>query len=725
MNFSGGLKTARAQLVRGHNYLVDVDGGFVDSQQMPALSCFRAELAITHSVATTDAVPLHQIWHFEAQDGTDRLYFAWGTKVGTESAALVTGLTNGAKYGAAVLGDKAYFFNGTDAPFSINLSNNAVDSSLGVARPTVSAGATVALSKPSVTNATATLSPGGSSNVKGNVKHYICKVTNDKEGALSAAINEAGVECGTGNRIAVALTHADFGSNKYNIYRTKANGTTPYYVGTQTGGGKYTDDIADEKDADGTGGLGAQYKGDVEGEVKGAVKYYISEVTGTNPIQESALSVSFAPIDCGDGNRPVLTFNDTVGSEFYGNTYKIYRTTKDGAHPFFVAQIDVASAAPGTKFTDAVPDHELGDLPFLHGDVPPTEATAAISYLNRLFLLAGSRLYWSDISIDGAHPESFWTAENGNWIEVYGDDGDVGVALARVPDGLLIFKKNHAYKLIGKTPSEFVLSEITFGDSGGRVLGTPSTTSLVAIPGGVAFYYAGAVYIYSGGGIRKISQDVEDHLRPVGDTLFATKVYLGYHADRGQLWLSLDYPVSPAVGTLIYSLDMGMWVGGDLKSYKGMVSGVGYKATGAALDGGVYANDADQNGVFYLLDLTPTLGSVGGNVIPTARALTATTAAFGGGSSLKRFLYADVYWSSIPQGGTGAALGVTPIVDGVSATKVTQSIGVVKPPLFDKMRVRMGYTGRDIAFKFDTTTLHSILKIDIWYQELGTSKDDD
>ena len=141
-------------------------------------------------------------------------------------SSIPTSLTN-PDFSSVVLNDAIFMVNGVDTPAKHDFE---VLSQAGVTRP-------------DITNATVSLNPGGENAVRGVVRYFIAQMTATTEGALSAEIGP--IDAANHDRVDVNLTHADFGTNTYLIYRTQANEGTPYFLAETTGGTIYTDDIPD------------------------------------------------------------------------------------------------------------------------------------------------------------------------------------------------------------------------------------------------------------------------------------------------------------------------------------------------------------------------------------------------------------------------------------------------------------------------------------------------
>jgi len=151
---------------------------------------------------------------------------------------LKTGLTASKRLSYCVMGDSGgteyiLCFNGTDTPFKVKISDNTVSN--------------IGLTRQSVTNASTATSAGGENSVKGVVKYFLAELSATTESALSATFGE--IDAGDGTRINVVLSHADFASKVFKIYRTYANFVDPFYVGQidTSSSTTFTDDVPDAR----------------------------------------------------------------------------------------------------------------------------------------------------------------------------------------------------------------------------------------------------------------------------------------------------------------------------------------------------------------------------------------------------------------------------------------------------------------------------------------------
>jgi hypothetical protein len=298
------------------------------------------------------------------------------------------------------------------------------------------------------------------------------------------------------------------------------------------------------------------------GAVRGIVKYFLS-YSDTDGVTEGALSTAFGEVDAGDGSIITLSSIPDSGDS---DKKRLYRTFADGSQPFFLATLDDGT----TTYEDNIADVDLGDLPFLHGDPPPSEEiVAAAAHLNRIFLLTrDSILYWSD----PGNGESFYTQANGNWVEIQKNDGDYGSALLSTNQGLMIFKKNHLYILTGRTPNTFNL--VPLKPTGGKTIGCASHLSVTDTPHGVFFYWKNELYKFEGGGVIPVSQKIpgvlpfENRITALGDTE-APLINVQYLPNARSVVVVYANATLDSIQTWMYDPLLDKWVGATSTSPSG------------------------------------------------------------------------------------------------------------------------------------------------------------
>jgi len=332
-----------------------------------------------------------------------------------------------------------------------------------------------------------------------------------------------------------------------------------------------------------------------ENNVEGVVRYFIAYLD--DELDEGPLSPYFPNYtggiysatvteankaqgwDAGTGTRVQVVLSGTPATV---SKVRFYRTMKDRGSPYFVADIDYAT--PTITLMDTLSDLDLGDLPFTHGDPPPTTFFSPVVYYDRIWGL-GTRqgvadskrtyLFWTDVNA----PESFFW--DGNYAAVYAEDGDEATALVRDRSGLIIFKNNHTYRMVGRNPEDITFVEVTVEDSDTGI-GCPHPNAAIATDKGTFFYWNGAVYLYTDGGAVDISKAISPLLKgnekgfsvfptynwPNSRGVDANSVDLSFDPKHNRLFFSyeyiypLGYPYENKVGqTLIFDASNGIWVG--------------------------------------------------------------------------------------------------------------------------------------------------------------------
>jgi hypothetical protein len=427
---------------------------------------------------------------------------------------------------------------------------------------------------------------------------------------------------------------------------------------------------------------------------KGIVKYWVSHISGTT---EGPLSAEFGEIDAGEG-----VSIDLSNIPLSGGKAKIYRSYRDRATPFFLAETTSAS------YNDKIADIELGDPPLLHGD-PPGEAHVCAVYLTRVWIAGGNFLYWSDVD----EPESFWNA--GNYVVVGGDDGDIISALYPTSDGLYIFKENHIYKLIGLTSEDFRVINLTDSDPVSRVLGTPSQNSVTGIPGGVAFYYKNRIYTIIANQVKEISGPIRNDLSTISNSDEYRELALGYFPGNSILHFSGPISASSRPNkTYLYDLDRRQWIGTMDRGFRGFLAtedannnlvfwGLSAESSGGVEESIVYElyNGTDYNGtaISWTVELPRVIGP-GFNV-------------------MKRLLYVDIEFDPDSSG----SMSVDLTVDGITASPKTVSVDQTDAGIDDLTvkRVNLGWRFKELRCKLSGSNVSRVRAVTYGIQVLGES----
>jgi hypothetical protein len=285
-----------------------------------------------------------------------------------------------------------------------------------------------------------------------------------------------------------------------------------------------------------------------DGGVKGVVKYFCAFMSGTTML---ALSEAFGEIDAGDGSTIDLSSIPTDSNQ---NRW-IFRTRENGEQPYFVGSIDDGTT---TTFSDEKADFDLGFPPPVHGQPPPDGTKYAVVYNNRVYA-AGSNekdLIYSDIN----KPESF------NLFSVYqvgGKDGDQISGLAKIRGAVLVFKKNHLYKVAGQDPEVDMIGvdSVRSDDPESRAIGCPDQKALCGTPDGIFFYYNRNFYMLSNQcTVTPLSQHFEDELRDDINQSKEENIVCEYDPNRKIVYASV--PISSSTypkRTYLYFVELGAW----------------------------------------------------------------------------------------------------------------------------------------------------------------------
>lgn len=284
------------------------------------------------------------------------------------------------------------------------------------------------------------------------------------------------------------------------------------------------------------------------GSVKGVVKYFVAYVSGTDVL---ALSDAFGEIDAGDGSTVDLSSIPTSS----GKNRWIFRTRANGEQPYFLGSIDDDTT---TTFSDDVLDHELGAPPALHGQPPPNQSKYAVVYNNRVFCNGEEPhiVLYSDIN----QPQSYNLY---SFFNVGHKDGDEISALAKLRGMVVVFKKNHIYKIQGRDPEVDMVGvdEVRSDDPKARSIGCPDQGALCSTPEGLFFYYNRNFYLMGNQcTVRPISLHFEDELRDDINQAVEENIRCWYDPNRRIVYASVPTGSSTYPDrTYLYYLDYDAW----------------------------------------------------------------------------------------------------------------------------------------------------------------------
>ena len=151
------------------------------------------------------------------------------------------------------------------------------------------------------------------------------------------------------------------------------------------------------------------------------------------------------------------TVSVTVGSAPSGRniqTIRVYRTDEDGV---FRVLTNITSAGnTGSPFTDSTPDSGLGEeVPSTDWDEPPADLKGIIHAGNGIIAgFAGKTLYFTERYLPHAWVEKYELTTNYNIV-----------ALANLPDGILVLTEGKPSIATGNDPAGMTLAELDFPQS--------------------------------------------------------------------------------------------------------------------------------------------------------------------------------------------------------------------------------------------------------------------
>jgi len=362
------------------------------------------------------------------------------------------------------------------------------------------------------------------------------------------------------------------------------------------------------------------------GNVTGIVWYHIAEVSSG---VEGTLSAG-AKYNSGPAPDEVtITFDH---ADLYNKEFRVYRTYADGADPFYVGSVEVG--ATSTDFVDNTHDDDLGNPPFTHGDSPPSEIKDWVSYYDRVYGITNGELYWSDLG----QPESWYTASDGNFLRFGFGDGDVGTAITRFGDSLLLWSEDHLYQVFGRIPSEFTLKEVIPSDGPTKSIGCADRRAITYAPDGQYFYWQKRIYKITASSVVPVSTPIDRLLPPDTAQYEFGKAALIYSPIFGRVFCSVASVNSSDAEfgkTFFWDVEEKKWVGEQSVGYRTYMNDTdssGEEVLRGAGEWTVDPADADRHDIVEYSNWTWAGASS-----------TVKTSGFGAQTpALKRYLYFDV-----------------------------------------------------------------------------------
>lgn len=212
--------------------------------------------------------------------------------------------------------------------------------------------------------------------------------------------------------------------------------------------------------------------------------------------------------DSGAGtNNQIICVNGTTVYYLSGSTWTSKRTVTTGLKSRFTTYLDYVFMVNGTDAT-AVWDGNPSNSFVTTGNASAAPIGKYIeNFRSRVWITGNStypdRLYYSSLPSSVTTPVITWdtSATTGDWIDISPSDGDNTTGLKRTKSAMLVFKKNHIYRVysISETEPDPKIN-----------VGTWSMESIVEAKDGIYFHHPSGFYKYGDSGVQEISKPIID-----------------------------------------------------------------------------------------------------------------------------------------------------------------------------------------------------------------------
>jgi len=291
--------------------------------------------------------------------------------------------------------------------------------------------------------------------------------------------------------------------------------------------------------------------------------------------------------DAGDGtDNQVIAVHDTVAYYLSGSTWTSKRTgLTTGYKADFTTYLDYMFMVNGIDATQTWD----GDTGTTFGNTYVSGAPVGISievFRNRVWIVdADDRLHYSSLPNETTSNIT-WDTDS-QWIDISPQDGDNAVKLIRSKNSLLVFKKNHMYRVYSTQETE---------PDPKIDVGTYSARSVVAASDGIYFHHPSGIYRYLDGNITNISQSMVDFIDNITVTNYSKVV--GWTDGNHVLFSIGDIDIGDISYTnvvLRYTISSRVWT---FRSYPTQILCAGYYNDGTT----IYNIAGDDNGNILKLD---------------------------------------------------------------------------------------------------------------------------
>ena len=209
--------------------------------------------------------------------------------------------------------------------------------------------------------------------------------------------------------------------------------------------------------------------------------------------------------DSGTGtNNQIIAVNGTT-VYYLSGTWTSKRTVSTGKKAEFTTFLDYVFMVNGTDASqtwDGNPSNSFGTTNAV--DAPVGHYIE--NFRSRVWIANNTdRVYYSSLPSTATPPAITWNTTDW-YIDISPQDGDNVTKLKRYKNALLLFKRNHLYRIysINETEPDPKIN-----------VGTYSGKSIVEAVDGIYFHHPSGIYRYSEGGISCISQPIIDFIQNI------------------------------------------------------------------------------------------------------------------------------------------------------------------------------------------------------------------
>lgn len=210
--------------------------------------------------------------------------------------------------------------------------------------------------------------------------------------------------------------------------------------------------------------------------------------------------------DSGTGvnNQLIMVLEDKV---YYNNggVWTNKRTVTTGKKAEFTTFLDYVFMVNGTDATETWNGDSGSSFGTNNASGAPV-GNYIENFRSRVWIAnSNDRVYYSSLPSASTTPTITWDV-NTNYIDISPQDGDNVTGLKRYKNALLLFKRNHIYRIYSVTETE---------PDPKLSVGTYSNRSIVEAKDGIYFSHPSGIYRYSESGLDCISEPVIDFINGI------------------------------------------------------------------------------------------------------------------------------------------------------------------------------------------------------------------